>query len=438
MDYKDKYIKYKTKYLELKNMNINNQIGGGNNTNDSKFNEIVNFIKKSTKEKIIKKLLDMIQNTQYCPVVLGQGFSGKAYLPEIDKTFPYKFSNKTVNLPVVVKVDTDPTNAKRYFGLDMLDNKLYISGYGGLTTEALILMLIKHLQNKTVHLPLLLAYGTCSKNKIIDRIYTLRYGLDKPVEINLQGKIYDEDPLWHKQDIENNEIFKNTIATLGDLFTYIHYSKNKDDTVTLPNGVKCNVVELYDNICISFLATHHLLTKNNIFPSDMHISNLFIHWLNDNSYYNNENIKELKEIIYKIGNKYYKIKTFGFVLIFGDTGTFIIKIKKDIIMIGQAPDIKNDYLKYNRRMTETHNNMDLIKYSSNFLTPKQFGKTIAYKIMNIEPYNNYPVNNWKLLGTDISYLDSMKSTIELLNFFYDKYGVDKYEKNNNNILITID
>jgi len=30
MDYKDKYIKYKKKYLELKNINLNNQIGGGN------------------------------------------------------------------------------------------------------------------------------------------------------------------------------------------------------------------------------------------------------------------------------------------------------------------------------------------------------------------------------------------------------------------------
>jgi CubicO group peptidase (beta-lactamase class C family) len=29
MDYKDKYIKYKTKYLELKNIDINNQMGGG-------------------------------------------------------------------------------------------------------------------------------------------------------------------------------------------------------------------------------------------------------------------------------------------------------------------------------------------------------------------------------------------------------------------------
>jgi len=29
MDYKDKYIKYKTKYLEFKYMDINNQNGGG-------------------------------------------------------------------------------------------------------------------------------------------------------------------------------------------------------------------------------------------------------------------------------------------------------------------------------------------------------------------------------------------------------------------------
>ena len=28
MDYKDKYIKYKTKYLELKDINMNNQYGG--------------------------------------------------------------------------------------------------------------------------------------------------------------------------------------------------------------------------------------------------------------------------------------------------------------------------------------------------------------------------------------------------------------------------
>lgn len=401
------------------------------------FDKIVNFIKTKKKETIFQELIDLLHNTMYCPIILGQGFSGKAYLPQIDRKFPYKIGNKTIQLPLVVKTSSVQENSNNYFQMDILNNKLYISGYGGLTTEALILMITNELRNKTVHLPLMFAYGTCLKNKIIDRIYTLRYGLDKPVEINLQGKIYNEQPLWHKQDTKPSEIFNNTIATLADLFTYIHYSKNKDDIVILPNGIKCNVSELYDYICISFLATHYLLSENNIFSSDMHASNLFIHWLNDSSYYNDKNIKDTKEIVYKIGNKYYKIKTFGFVLIFGDTGTFIIKIKKDIIIIGQVPDIRNDYLKYDRRMTEKHNNMDLIYFSIDVLTPKQFGKTIAYKIMNTEPYNNYPVNNFKLLGTDISYLDNMKSTIELLNYFHDKYGVDKYEKKNNNILITI-
>jgi hypothetical protein len=434
MDYKDKYTKNKVKNLELKRTNKNIKRSGNKN---SKFDEIVNFIKKSTKEEIKENLLDILHDTIYCPVVLGHGFSGKAYLPEIDRYFPYKFGNKIVNLPVVVKTDLHLEESERYFSIDILDNKLYISGYGGLITETLILILIKYLQNKTVHLPLLLAYGTCSKNKIIDRIYTLRYGLDKPVEINLQGKLYNESQLWNRRENKNNEIFKNNIATLSDLFTYIHYSKNKNDTVTLPNGIKCNIAEIYDNICISFLATHHLLTENNIFPSDMTASNIFIHWLNDNSYYNDVNIKELKEIIYKIGNKYYKIKTFGFIMIFGDTGTFIIKIKKDIILIGHTPDIKNNYFKFNRRMTEKHNNMDIILLNMGFLTIKQFEKTIAHKIMNTEPYNNYPFNNWRLLGTDISYLDNMKSTIELLDFFQDKYGIDKYTKNNNNILITV-
>ena len=432
MDYKDKYIKYKIKYLELKNMDLDNQIGGKSNK-DKKidFDKIVNLIRNSTKQKIIDNLLDTIYNTSFCPVVLGRGFTGKAYLPEIDRTFPYKVGNKIIHLPVVVKVENQNPNQNpnpyntNSFGLDILDDKLYISGYRGLTVEALILILIKNLRKKTVHLPLLLAYGTCSRTKIIDRIYTLRYGLDNPVEINLQGKIYNEDPLWNKQDYENNEIYTSTIATLGDLFTYIHYSKNKDDIVILPNNISCKVHELYDYLCISYLATHQLLTENNIFPCDMHTGNIFIHWLDDNSYYNDKNIKDLKEIVYKIGNKYYKIKTFGFALIFGDTGTFIIKIKKDVILIGQAPDIKSDYAKYDRRMNSNHNNMDFIYNSLNFLTPQQLNKSVANNILNVKPYNNYPIHNYKLLGTDISYLDALKSTPELLSFFDEKYGVDK-------------
>jgi len=65
MDYIDKYIKYKTKYLELKNMNINNQIGGGKSLfsiNEQKlFNDnITKMAKKIVKIKDKTKLIDFI------------------------------------------------------------------------------------------------------------------------------------------------------------------------------------------------------------------------------------------------------------------------------------------------------------------------------------------------------------------------------------------
>ena len=56
MDLKDKYLKYKTKYLELKNMDIKNQIGGRNiNTHTILlFPDILSTIKFPI--KIINKL----------------------------------------------------------------------------------------------------------------------------------------------------------------------------------------------------------------------------------------------------------------------------------------------------------------------------------------------------------------------------------------------
>ena len=251
---------------------------------------IITFINNSKKEKIAKELFQMLYNTTHCPIMMGEGFNGVAYSPQIDQTFPYQIGNKTIRVPIIVKIEKN-TREDIFFGLDIIDNKLYINGNGGLTTEVLILRFIKQLYNKSVHLPLILSYGTCTQKKIVDRIFTKRYGLDKPIKINIRNKLYYED--WHV--ITN--VFESRLGTLGDLFNYIHYSKNEDDTVILPNNVKCKIDELYDYICISFLATHKLLTNNNIFPIDMNVSNIFIHWLDANSYYSDKNIKDLKKII---------------------------------------------------------------------------------------------------------------------------------------------
>jgi hypothetical protein len=436
-----KYNKYNTKCLKLKNTEY--QEGGSKNKKSKKskksdkFEEILDFIQNSKKEKIQKKLYELLSNKDYCPILLGEGQFGKAYVPQINKTFTFRIgkNKKDIELPIVIKESKNINNPDAYFGIDIIDDVLYVSSYDNMTSETLILMYIRKLWYHTVHLPLIFAYGTCSESKIVNRVVTLKHGLDEFIEIDLAGKFYNEVQLWHKQREKTKEIFKSSIATLNELFTYIHYKKNKDGTVKLPNGQICDVVELFDYICISYLATHELLTQNNIFPSDMHAGNLFIHWLNDNSYYDNNNIKNIKEITYKIGKKYYKIKTFGFVIILGDVGTFIVQPKKDVIIVGHVADIKNNYKLIEKRLMPEYTNIIFISWNISYLTPKEYKNTIAYNILNSEPYCDYPKNDWHLFGKDTSFINKLKLTVELLSFYDEKYGSTTYKKTKDNILI---
>ena len=388
-----------------------------------KVKEIITFISKSDKKTIKNKLLDIIEYHKFCPTVLGQGAFGKAYIPE-SKNIEVNIDNKKVNLPIVVKeaITSEYKDVnKPDINFDIIGNNLYIIGnFNGITTEAIILMYIKRLCSKTVHLPLILGYGTCLEKTKINKIITTRLGLDKEIEVDLTGKVYG-----NKKKITH----KSFITTLEDLYNFIYYSKNKDGSVILPNGIKCdNISELYDYICISYLATFHLLTENKIYPKDMDPSNIFIHWLNDTSYYNNENIKDCKNIIYKVNNKYYKIKTFGFVIVLGDAGCFLLQAKKDVIIVGYE-----NYFETKEKMlcNYTKDNIDIIR-NHDMITPNEFIKSIAYKILNSEPYNLYPkYSHW---GENIT---KSLSTSELLDFYYKKYGVDKYTKNKNTILIKI-
>ena len=386
---------------------------------DNKVKEIIKFISKSDKKTIKNNLQNILEYNKFCPVVLGQGAFGKAYIPE-SKNIEVNIDGKKVNLPIVVKeaIDSEDKDIdKPDINFDIIGNKIYIVGnFNGITAEAIILMYIKRLYTKTVHLQLILGYGTCLENKKINKIITTRLGLDKEIEVDLTGKVYGKN---------KKIIHKSFITTLEDLYNFIYYSKNKDDSVILPNGIKCdNISELYDYICISYLATFHLLTENKIYPDDMHNGNIFIHWLNDTSYYNNENIKNCKNIIYKVNNKYYKIKTFGFVIVLGDSGNFFLEAKKDVIIVGFG---SND----NKKMMigAKNNNIDIIR-NHDMIIPNEFIKSIAYKILNSEPYNLYPrYSHW---GENIT---KNLSTPELLDFYYKKYGIDKYTKNKNTIFI---
>lgn len=387
------------------------------NNFDDKVNQIIKFISKSDKKTIKNKLQNILEYNKFCPIVLGKGEFGKVYIPE-SKNIEVNIDNKKIYLPVIVKEAINLENNSD-IDINIIDNKLYIIGNkNGITSEAIILMYIKQLYKKTVHLPLILGYGTCLTKNKINKIITTRHGLDKEIEINTS---------------KNNK-HKSYITTLTDLFNYIYFSKNKDGTVILPNGIKCdNISELYDYICISYLATFHLLTKNKIYPQDLNDDNIFIHWINDKSYYNNENIKDCKNIIYKVKNKYYKIKTFGFVIILGDCGLYYLEASKDVIIVGFGhvdKEMKNPY----KMMINggKKNNMDIILKCYNMLSMNEFKNSIAFNILTSNSEIMAPF--WKLWSEPCN---KPLSTPEILDFYYKKYGIDKYIKKKNNILIKI-
>jgi hypothetical protein len=450
IDNYQKYTKYKTKYIKSKDMKSNdiksndiksNDIiqSGGNKSSDleqNKFNKIINFIKKSKKEVIQKELYNMIQDKKYCSNILASGAFGNVYIPMINNTFQFKISKKNIEFPIVVKETKNINRPEMYSGIDIIDNKLYISGTYDMTTEVLIHMFIRKLWYQTVHLPLMFAYGTCSNSnsKIVDKIITLRYGLEEPINIDMTGKIHHEGMRWSNRH-QDTDIIKSSIATMTELFIYMRYNKNKDGSVKLPNGQKCYVSEVFDYMCISYMATCQLLTKNNIIPSDMKGANIFIHWLHDSKI---PNYKNLKEIVYKIGKKYYKIKTFGFIIILGDVGTFIISVRNDVILVGHAFNIKKNYKLIEMRARPEFANMDFIWRTKNMLSQNEYINTIAFKIVNTEPYCSYPYEFYYMAGAlDMSYLNALKSTVELLSFFDEKYGINKYTKNKTNILIDV-
>lgn len=437
----NKYISAKQKYIYAKKHIM---VGGSKESDkaNSKIDEILNFINKSSIDIIKRKLYDIIKYESICSgdgffgkieTIVGKGKIGKVYIPSINKTFPYIIDDQSINFPIVVKENKDNFIPDFYTGFDIVKNILYINGFRSLTTEALILMYVRKLWHLTLHLPLILTYGTCGKHNVT-QIVSLKYGLKKHVDTGCGVNIFNDAPAWYVSKRQSSQVFKSMLTTLKELLCYIHYNR-KGDIVMLPNDIECSILELYDYICISFFTTWHLLTINNIFPSDMHCSNIFIHWLNDKSYFNNKSAKDVTHITYKIGKKYYAIKTFGFVIVLGDLGTSIVKIKDDVILAGHVAHIKENYNLLKWLMKPEYYSMDFVKDIKKYIQCNDFSKTVANNILQSEPYVSYPENIDFLLGYDIKFLKELKSLPDLLSYYDELYGIEKYEENEGSILI---
>ncbi len=68
------------------------------------------------------------------------------------------------------------------------------------------------------------------------------------------------------------------------------------------------------------------------------------------------------------------------------------------------------------------------------LSEKDLKKTIREKIINTYPYNETYLFSY---GYKNVHIKNLKWSIELLDFYYEKYGVKEFKKNDKNVLIEI-
>ena len=424
--YKRKYLKYKLKYTSLKNLQ------GGTKGNKS-INNIIKFIKDAPIETIqlelSKKLFD---NETYCDQPTAEGMIGEVIISAVGKTMNVNINKTTILMPVVIK------KAHTYVGtfdMKIIDNILYVYSYRDLTGEALILIYITDLwqQGLSPHLPFMIGYGTCgSDNKVIvNKIITERQGLEKKIKINI-NRLDSEPLIYPKPNYDpNDHNYKTNFATLDDLLEYI-LMHEKNGTILLPNNISCDVAKLCDYLVISYLHTYTILAKHGITLLDMHTSNIFIHWLNENSYMGEKNINKVRNIIYDLGTGIYlKIETYGLVLKIGDVGASIVHPKDDVYLIGHGVDLEKTHHIVKYLTTYPSLAVYFLCYFKILLPYSIYQKTIISNILSQHPYSELVL----VLDTvSFELLDKMEQPIDILKKFT-KYFTDEADSSIDTLIV---
>ena len=253
--------------------------------------DIVKFIQKSSLTKIKRSLPDVLQKiSSHCDEIIGKGYMGEVKVSGVGSTIKIKIKNKIIEMPVVIK----KSNFTGETHIDLIKGKLYISSTNDLTAEAIILYFISKLWYRkiTPHILFMLGFGKCNPDNpqtYVDQIITEKQGLDHKIEIDNSGFVF-----LHAINFVP-PVVETYMVTLWDLFRYMITYQDKHNMVMLPNKQKGNVIEILDGILISFLHTAYVLwNEYKLTLTDQHLNNIFIHWLNKDSYLGDENISQIK------------------------------------------------------------------------------------------------------------------------------------------------
>ena len=349
----------------------------------SDYENLIKFFEKSSHKEIITNLPKILTSmTDFCDKNLGSGAMGTVHERKFGETIDLMIHQTIIKFPIVVK---RPNNIGT-FRMILVEDYLFLISNFNIIVEAIILYYLSDLwyKGKTPHVPFMIAMNKCypEPEVLVDLLITEKCGLNETINIEFDGFMqpFFNLPYWKIPALQTS------LATVMDLIDFcIKFQKN--DMITLPNGIECNIVELFDNILISFLHTAYFIFKEcKVTLSDMHSRNILIYWLGENSWMADMNLSEIKNIVYKTKSKLLQINTFGFIIKIGDVGTCIMTPKPKLYLIGQMtrepdPAYMDYYDKQNSEYT------DFIFSLMKALPYKLFTKTLAGKIMASHPFN---------------------------------------------------
>lgn len=373
---------------------------------------LIKFLQKESMDIIQSQLMDHITSKNPCDKPLGSGMMGKVSISGMGGNVIMKLGNERVIIPVVVKRSTP--QASTVFSSTIINDKLYIYSFMDITAEAIILSAVRELwyKKKSPHIPLMITYGTCD-GLSVDTIVTELQGMSADVTFKIN--YVNQLPYWRKVT-EVPDAVTNRLTTMNQLIQYMDMTK-VDGYVTLPNGHKCDINKLIDQFIISYVHTHKVLFEAGISLKDMHMDNIFIHWLNKSSWLGDKYIGDVKKICYRVGNKHLEIDTFGLILKIGDIGASIYKPRKDIYVLGQCGNVELSADIVDSMFTPADCWVfiySLIKH----LPVSMVSESVAWKFMNEAPYREFTWN------APISMADKLLSPDEILMKFTE-YMVDK-------------
>lgn len=163
----------------------------------------------------------------------------------------------------------------------------------------------------------------------------------------------------------------------------------------------------------------------------MHPGNMFIHWLNKNSYMHDQYIGNVEYIYYGIANKYYKIKTFGAILKISDVGSSIVHPRSDLYIVGEGNDLEktNGIVQTITKFPQYYNFLHAI---ARILPVDIFDQTIIHQIRSSYPFNKMAGS---IAMTD-TIVNDIPSTGDIMRF-NDKYLVEDIRTNKNVLIVNM-